>query len=612
MKYIKTIFSVILFFMCSAVFGQNTFVVETPRVVGEGEQFKIVFVADGEMESFNGPIFSGAEVLAGPFPSRMTSVQIINGKREDNIQISYSYVIRPTGAENIKIGSAQATIGGKTYTTNEVTVEVVKDGSSAGGQSANSSNNNSATAQSSSNNGSVTNEDLFLRINFSKNKVVKGEPIIATLKIYTRVPISNFEDVKFPVFNGFWSQEIETPQNISFERESVNNKIYEAATIRKYLLLPQKTGDIKIEPAEIVCLVPVRTAGSRGRSVFDDFFDSGYETLKKRIVSNAAGIDVSPLPSGAPASFGGGVGNFNMNVKLSRDNIKAHEAASLIVDISGSGNLNLIETPNVELPADFELYDVKTENNFTNRMNGISGSKRFEFPFIPRSAGEFVIPPIEYSFYDIKTKKYVTLQSDSLFINVGKGDANAVNNAVSHGLTKQAITNLGEDIRYIKTGNAGLSKKGEFFITSFIYYISLLCVVAIFAALFIVIRKRIKLRGDVVRTKNRKANKVAKQRLKLANSYLNQNLYSPFYEELHKALLGYISDKLGIQFADMQRDKILETLEAKGVSKENADSFMGLLDDCEMARYSQAGGNGEMNVQFNKAMEVISNLENKL
>jgi hypothetical protein len=598
--------------MCSAVFGQNTFVVETPRVVGEGEQFKIVFVADGEMESFNGPIFSGAEVLAGPFPSRMTSVQIINGKREDNIQISYSYVIRPTGAENIKIGSAQATIGGKTYTTNEVTVEVVKDGSSAGGQSANSSNNNSATAQSSSNNGSVTNEDLFLRINFSKNKVVKGEPIIATLKIYTRVPISNFEDVKFPVFNGFWSQEIETPQNISFERESVNNKIYEAATIRKYLLLPQKTGDIKIEPAEIVCLVPVRTAGSRGRSVFDDFFDSGYETLKKRIVSNAAGIDVSPLPSGAPASFGGGVGNFNMNVKLSRDNIKAHEAASLIVDISGSGNLNLIETPNVELPADFELYDVKTENNFTNRMNGISGSKRFEFPFIPRSAGEFVIPPIEYSFYDIKTKKYVTLQSDSLFINVGKGDANAVNNAVSHGLTKQAITNLGEDIRYIKTGNAGLSKKGEFFITSFIYYISLLCVVAIFAALFIVIRKRIKLRGDVVRTKNRKANKVAKQRLKLANSYLNQNLYSPFYEELHKALLGYISDKLGIQFADMQRDKILETLEAKGVSKENADSFMGLLDDCEMARYSQAGGNGEMNVQFNKAMEVISNLENKL
>ena len=453
---------------------------------------------------------------------------------------------------------------------------------------------------------------MFLKLTFSKTNVVKGEPIIATLKLYTKVPIAGFEDIKFPVFDGFWNQEIETPQNINFVRENVDNQIYNSAVLRKYMLLPQQTGTLTIKPAEMICQVQVRSAYSGGRSIFDDFFDSGYQVVKKRVNSGEAKIKVSPLPAGAPVAFGGGVGDFKLNVSLSRDSVKAHEAGSVIVTVSGSGNLNLIEAPKVELPADFELYDVKTSNNYSYGGNGISGSKTFEFPFIPRSEGVFEIPPVEYAFYDVKSGKYVTLKSLPVSIKVAKGDGHVSSGSLVQGISKQAVATLGEDIRYILQGSPALAGKGKFFIGSIGFFIAVLAIVLVYAVLYYALQKRAKLRGDVVRTRNRKANKVARKRLKVAQDYLAQNLRSPFYEEMHKALLGYISDKLAIQFADMQRDTIKETMELKGVSQANIADFMQLLEDCEMARYSIGGEPGEMSAQYEKAVKVISNLEGEL
>ena len=611
MRYLKGVFTVLLLLVGSVVFAQNTFVVDAPKVVGQDEAFRVVFTADGEITDFVAPQFSGLEVLAGPSQSKMMSTQYINGKSTKSVEISYTYIVRPVAEGVAKISAASATIGGKVYSTKELQVEVVKGAAANGGsQQQQGQVTGNAQQQPRQASGEVSSRDVFLQLSFSKTKVVKGEPIIATLKLYTKVGIAGFEDIKFPVFDGFWSQEIEAPQNINFVRENVDNQIYSAAVLRKYVLLPQQTGDLTVKPAEMICQVQVMTA-PRGRSIFDDFFDQGYQIVKKRVNSGNAVIKVSPLPAGAPASFGQGVGNFSLKVALSRDSVKAHEAGSVIVTVQGTGNLNLIEAPKVQLPADFELYDVKTSNSYSYGANGISGSKSFEFPFIPRSEGVFEIPPVEYSYYDIKQGKYVTLKSEPVEVNVAKGDGIAAGTVVQ-GISKQAVASLGEDIRYILQGAAGLGKKGHFFVGSWLFFVLLALLVAVYAVLYWALKKRAKLRGDVVRTRNKKANKVARTRLKLAKSYMEQNLRSPFYEEVHKALLGYISDKLAIQFADMQRDTIKETMEAKKVSEANIAAFLQVLEDCEMARYSFGGDQGEISSQYGKAVEIISALEDEL
>ena len=613
MRDLRKVFLILLLLVGYTAVAQNTFTVDAPRVVGQDEIFRVVYTADGEITDFTNPTVTGAEILAGPSPSRMQSTQIINGQRTERLEISYTFILRPTGAGTAKISQASASIGGKVYTTKEISIEVVKGEASQNGsqqQSGAVTGNTQSGNRSSA--GEVSAKDVFLKLSFSKTKVVKGEPIVATLKLYTRVPIAGFEDIKFPVFNGFWSQEIETPQNINFVRENVDGQIYNSAVLRKYMLLPQQTGDLAIKPAEMICQVQVRTASTGGRSIFDDFFDSGYQVVKKRVNSGETSIKVSPLPAGAPASFGQGVGNFTLSVALSRDSVKAHEAGSVIVKVEGTGNLNLIEAPKVELPADFELYDMKSSNNYSYGSNGISGSKTFEFPFIPRSEGVFEVPPVEYSYYDIKTNKYVTLKSLPVSIKVLKGDSQVGTGSLIQGISKQAVANLGEDIRYILQGNPAFSAKGKFFVGSVAFFVVLVLIALMYVVLHYFLQKRAKLKGDVVRTRNRKANKVARMRLKLANSYMEQSLRSPFYEELHKALLGYISDKLAIQFADMQRDTIKETLENKKVSQSNIADFMQLLEDCEMARYSMESGAGEMSAQYQKAISVISNLEGEL
>lgn len=609
MRYLKGVLFALFLLVGSMAFAQNTFIVDAPRVVGLGEIFRVVFSADGEITDFTSPQFEGVEVLAGPSPSKMTSTQIINGKRSESVEMSYTFIVRPTGVGVAKILSASATINGKVYSTGEVSIEVVK-GDAADGGSQQQQGQVTGEAQQRQSASEVSGKDIFLSLAFSKTKVVKGEPIIATLKLYTRVGIAGFEDIKFPVFDGFWSQEIETPQNINFVRENVDGQIYNGAVLRKYVLLPQQTGELAVQPAEMICQVQVMTS-PRGRSIFDDFFDQGYQIVKKRVNSGNAKIKVSPLPAGAPASFGQGVGTFSMKVALSRDSVKAHEAGSVIVTVQGTGNLNLIETPKLQLPADFEQYDVKTTNSYSYGANGISGSKSFEFPFIPRSEGVFEIPPVEYSYYDIKQGKYVTLKSAPVEVKVAKGDGVAAGTLVQ-GISKQSVATLGEDIRYILQGAAGLGKKGHFFVGSWLFFVLLALLAAVYAVLYWALKKQAKLRGDVVRTRNKKANKVARTRLKLAKSYMEQNLRSPFYEEVHKALLGYISDKLAIQFADMQRDTIKETMEAKGVSEANIAAFLQVLEDCEMARYSFGGDSGEISTQYGKAVEIISALEDEL
>ncbi|HNY04998.1 MAG TPA: BatD family protein [Candidatus Egerieousia sp.] len=619
----RILFTVIAAMFFVTVFSGNkamaqSFVLNAPRVVGQNEQFTIAFSSNGDVDNFNAPSISGASVLAGPSKSSYSSMQIINGRRTDSHEVTYTYVLQAGSSGTVRISAASANVSGRSMSTRPVSISIVAGASSQSGQqSSGYSGGNSGSRQQADNDYGYSTPvssgkaDVFMRLDLNKTKVVKGEPIIATLKIYTRSNITGFEDIKFPVFNGFWSQEIETPQNINFTRERVGNQIYSSAVLRKYMLLPQQTGKLTINPAELVCQVQVVSSQRRSRNLFDDFFDSdAYSLVKKKVATGRATVYVSPLPGNAPASFGGGVGNFSMSARLTRQDIKSNEAASLIIDINGTGNLNLISAPAVTLPSDFEKYDVKTTNSFTNGASGASGKKTFEFPFIPRSEGKFTIPQIDYSYYDISQGRYVTLHAGPITVNVTKGTAS--NSSYVTAANQQQVSNIGEDIRYIANGSPRLAKKGSFLIVSWLFYFIFVLILAAFYGLYRYLKNLVAINGDILRSKNKRANKVAKSRLKLAQTYLGQNKVQEFYEELHKALLGYISDKLSIQFADMQRDTIESTLEEKKIGKDEITGFMKLLDDCEMVRYSPEGAAGAMDAQYENGVKIISDLENKL
>lgn len=608
----------------SGIWAQNSFKVEAPNVVGEGERFLVKFVANGEVSNFNPPSFSGADVIAGPTTSTSWSSTIINGKRSSSYTKTYTYVLEASDQETVSVSSASAEIEGTVYTTKSLSIEVVK-GSSSQSSATQGQNQQQASGQPSAASSQPQNRsqdydddpgitygkaDLFLRLSLNKTKVFKGEPITAVLKIYTRSNIVGFDDIKWPVFNGFWSEETEAPQNLNFVREKVGNQIYNSAVIRRYMLMPQKSGALTIDPAEMVCQVEVASR-PRGRSILDDFFDMvDHNYVKKRLSTGKITVNVSEIPSGAPSNFGGGVGKLNMTARLTKDSLNANEAASLIIELSGSGNLNLIQNPTVVFPSDFERYDAKSSNSFSNSAEGYTGKKTIEYPFIPRGEGVYEIPPIHYSYFDLGQRQYRTLTTDTIIVKVGKGTSQNTGGMYIP-QTQKTVNNLGEDIRYIKTSMP--SMKGEnFLVFNWIYYV----IAAVLAGLFFLVTKlmkdRIALRKDVVRSRNRKANKVARQRLRQAQAFLSQNKVQEFYEELHKAILGYTADKLSIQRSDLQRDIIQETLLSRNVPQEDVNSLIALLDDCEMVRYSPEGAAGAMDAQYRKAAELISGFENKL
>jgi hypothetical protein len=597
-RFKKVILALATLFFGAALYAQTSLTVDVPRVVESGESFRLVYTVNAEPSSFNPPTtFAGLDLLAGPSQSRMSSTQIINGKRTESFQISYTYILQASSEGKYTIPSASVIVDGKTYSSQSVVVEVVK------------SEGKSAKSDSGTTTGTVSSDDLFIRVFVNKNRVVKGEPLTATIKLYTRVSISGFEDVRFPSFNGFWSQETETPQNIEFVRENIDGKIYNAALLRRYLLVPQQSGSLTIDPVEMICQVQIRSSTATSRSIFDDFFDS-YQTLRKRVSSTAVRVTVDALPPGAPESFLGGVGEFSLKSSLSRDSVNANEALSLLVTVTGTGNINLIETPKVEIPNGIEVYDTKISDNSSRGSGGASGSKQYEFPLIPRGPGVYTIPGVEFSYFDIAKRRYVTLRSQDMVLRVGRDSGGgATGTSLSLGVNRQVVRSISDDIRYIHTKSAKLRKGNQFFFASLSYFISLIALVLLFFVMERVLSKRIERNRDVAGVKNRRANKVARTRLRNAESLLKQGLYTGFYEELHRAVLGYISDKLNLSFVDLSRDKIKSALDLKRVRPEHSEELLSLLEQCEYARYAPDPGGGEMESNYTRAMNLISRME---
>lgn len=607
MKRILSIL-IVLASALTAAFAQTSVKVQAPNLVALDEQFNISFVISGEdsPSSFEWEPGDDFQLVWGPQKGTSTSVSIVNGQRSKSSQTTYTYILLPRKTGKFTLRPGTATVKGEKFSSKAASIEVVANGAKpSGGQQAQEDAGREQSARQQQT-GTVSAEDMFLRMSVSKTRAVVGETLTATLKLYQRVNIAGFEDVKFPTFSGFWSQETFSPTNIDFTRESVDGNIYNAAVLRSWALIPQQAGDLKIDPTELVCLVNVRAQHQSSGSIFDSFFQDDYQTIRKRVTAGAVTVHVSKLPAGAPESFTGGVGNFKMNAELTKDSLQVHDAASLKVTVTGKGNITLLEAPKVAFPSDFEVYDTKSTD--------ASGAKVFEYPFIPRSHGDFVIGPVEFTYYDVSAGKYVTQKSPEMHVRVAKGEGSATpsdgsGQLVAAPANRKDVRDVGTDIRYIATAVPAFSRKGWTFAGSPMFWILFALIVLAAVVAWFALRGVAARRADVVGTKRRGATKMARRRLSQAGDYLSKDLYTAFYEELHKALLGFVSDKLSMDATDMTKENIGERLRSRGVSDSLADEFIGLLDACEFARYSPSAGHDAMNAHYETAVSSISAID---
>ena len=597
--------------MALPLWAQSAIRVEVHNIVELSERFNVVFVVEGEHapSDFEWSAGDDFSIVWGPQKGSSTSIQIVNGKTTRNSQTSYTYILQARKTGTFTLPPASAKVRGNAIQSKAVSVQVVDNGSrpSQGASADDTQQEGAANARQQRS----EEPDIFMRLSLSRSSVVVGEPVTATLKIYHRTNLVGFENAKFPSFNGFWSQEVESPSNIEFQREQVDGKMYNAAVLRRWVIIPQKAGDQTLDPAEIVCLVNTQRRRSTG-SIFDDFFENDYVTTRQRVYTGAPTLHVSALPAGAPASFGGGVGNFTVQARLSKDSLKTHDAASLLVTISGKGNIALLEAPKLNFPPDFEVYDVRTTVN--TDKSGTSGSKTFEYPFIPRSPGDFTIAPVKYGFYDVSARRYQTASTDSLHLSVarGAGSASSVpDSGSSLVVDRKGVKNLGDDIRFIRS-RTDLGEGRDFLVYSPVWWGCIVLLLLLGLGFYLGFRKVAARRADVAGTRNRKATRMAMKRLSQAHDFLQKNLYTAFYEELHRSLLGFVGDKLSMDMAEQNKENIGEALREGGVSAETADGFTALLDACEFARYSPDAGHEAMAAHYDQAVALITTIDSSM
>ncbi len=573
-----------------------------PSVVEVGEYFRVTYTLNQKGESFTGPTMSDF-VASGPMVSTSMSTQFINGQVSRSTTYSYVYTVQAQKEGKFRIPPASVNVGGKSYSSNEINIEVLKGNPANTQQRAAQSRN---PQQTSSSNQEISSEDLFVRVILDKTSVYKGEQIFATIKVYTRVNLSRFGEIKLPSFKGFWSQEIKIPEQISLVRENYEGRIYNVGTIKKSILVPQQVGEIIIEPFELECFINVQ---SRSRSIFDDFFGS-YETAKKQLISPEVKVNVKNLPAGAPDSFGGAVGQFSLSSSINQTQIKANEALNYKVSIKGKGNFMLINTPEITFPPDFEVYDPKQTNNYSTTENGISGEKSFEILAIPRFGGTYDIPSSSFTYFDPVSNSYKTLNTNAYTIQVEQVEGLESNQMITRSSGTE-IRMLGQDIRYIKTGTIRLKTPGTLWSNSSWFYFLFLISLLTSTAAFIILLNRQRKRADIVGLRSKQAGRVSLKRLKRAKEALKRNNKEEFLDEILKATWGYLGDKLGIDPSGYKRELIENYFDKNHQIEDIKDQVFQLLDKCEYIRYAPGGQSDELDKIFDEAELLLNNLESQ-
>ncbi|MGB0882600.1 MAG: BatD family protein [Vicingaceae bacterium] len=589
----------ILFFLAvllvSYSYGQDvTFTAAASHTkVKTGDRFKIEFTANAEVSNFRAPKLSNFRVLSGP--NQSTQMSWVNGKTSSSI--SYSYILMAVKEGEFTIGPAVAAANGKAIKTNSLKIKVGKGvkvqqgGSQAGSQTKS---------------GGSASDELFIRSTVNRRKVYQGEQIIATYKLYTRVGLAGNELVKNADLNGFWSQEIDFGEAV-WTKEIIGGYRYSVAKIREIVLFPQRSGELEIDPLQMKFIVQKRVQGG-GQSMFDQFFGR-VENVEYDLKSKPIKITVLPHPANAPEDFTNAVGKLDMKVDVSANEVKANEAINIKIKISGKGNLPLIDVPELSFPSDFETYDPKINDNVKTTIAGVSGSKEFDYLVIPRHPGKFKLDPITFSYFDPSTKKYKTIASDPIEINVLKGDGTAAENIV-YSSNKEDIKVLGNDIRYIHTNNIEFSQSNKAFYGSWKFYLALLLAPLLFIVTFIFRNKIRAANSDVVGMKKKKAGKIAAKFLKSAKASLEANNTKAFYEDISKALFGYISDKLHIPAAELNQNNIKEKLNTLKVNESTSKALIETIELCDMARFAPVSIS-EQEV-YNKAESIINQIEGEV
>jgi hypothetical protein len=585
------------------------FTASAPRVVEVGEQFEITYTLNAEPTGFRPPEFKGLSLIGGPSRSNSTSIQYINGKVTQNVTYSYSYYFTATKPGTYTIDPAKATVDGKSYLSNALTIEVAGGGS---GSSAGASSAQSAPAKGNSSNqdevvAEAGNDDIFVRILVDRTNVYQGEHIVATIKLYSKLNISSIEKVDYPLFDGFFRQDIETPPLQKLEREVVNGQVYGIGVLQRMVLIPQKSGQITIDPFSLQATVQIPVS-QRQRSIWDDFWGPQVKEVHKKIQSKPVKITVKPLPGNAPVNFKGAVGNYTFKVSLDKQNVKTNDAINLKVTISGNGNLKIIQPFDIKFPSDFETYDPKVSVNTKATLNGIEGTKSFEYLIIPRHSGTYKIPPIEFVWFDTQSKQYKSVSSEEFTINVEKSE-NEGKTTIVQGVDKEDVKFIGKDIQFIKIKANAFHPRGRYIVAAPLFWLLYLLSLLLFIIIVIALRRHITTNADTTAVKLKKANKIAVKRLQTANEYLAANKQEEFYENVLKALWGYLSDKFIIPTAELSRDKVYEVSAQHNIQGEIIDELMKIIDHCEFARYAPAQKSSEMKDVYDNAIEIISKIE---
>lgn len=582
----------------------------TPDAVAVGDQIRLSYtVTTQKVKDFRAPSIKGFDVLMGPSRSQQSSVQIINGRTTSTSSITFTYILLATAEGTFTIPGATIVADGNQLISNSVKISVLP-ADQGGAQQQGGAGAGGSASRSSSSGTAISATDLFITATAAKTKVYEQEAFLLTYKIYTLVDLRGFDNVKLPDFKGFHSQEVELPDNRRWSLEHYKGRNYRTTVYRQFVLFPQQSGKLTIEPARFDASVAKATHVD---DPFEAFFNGGtnYVEVKKSLLTPKLNIEVKPLPAGKPAGFSGGVGEFAIKSAISTTGLKTNDAVTLKLVISGVGNLKLLSTPEVKFPEDFEIYDPKVDNQSKLTTQGLSGTKTIEYLAIPRTAGTYKIPAVSFSYFDVKSQSYQTLTTEAYELKVAKGAGSAATTAANF-TDKEALKVLNEDIRFIKQNPVNLTPRGSYFFGTWQYTACYAVPLLLFILILALYRKQIAANANVARMKTKKANKVATRRLKNAGQLLRAGQRDAFYDEVLKALWGYISDKLSIPVSQLSKDNIEEKLARHGVDEVLISEFIGALNSCEFARFAPGDANAAMDSVYSASMEVISKMENSI
>lgn len=615
---------VILFLMLSPLWlwaqDDPTLTVSAKKQVMVGERFQVVFSANADGRNFTAPSFEGFTVVGGPFTSTSSSIQMVNGSVTRTTTNSYTFALQAYKEGTFRVGPASLNVKGTKITSEPFDIKVVPDDGSHATPSGGGASSGQSQAQQNTNDPQVSGKDLFLRVVPSKKSAYVGEQVVLTYKLYTKVPVSSLSVVKAPSYAGFWTKDISdnTGGTLHQSSEYINGIEYTSAEIQKVVVAPQRAGKLTLDPMVIECIAQIRRENNRQRSMdpFEEFFNDPFfnrniTNVKKELTSNSFVLEVKSLPeANKPASFAGAVGNYNFKSDIDMTELKTNEAFTLTYTVSGTGNIELLQMPEPVFPPDFEVYDPKITTSTDVTANGLSGTKKAEYLVIPRRAGSFTVPVVEFSFFNPSNGVYQTLSSKPYEIQVEKGRDDEGGGIYAS--NQEDIKYLGNDIRHIMTGDPHLRPQRSAFFGSSAYYVALLALLLAFILLLILLKNREKMEKDTAATRNRKADKVARGRLKRAAQFLKEKDQDKFYVEMSQALWGYIADKLGIERSKLSMDTVSETMKEKSVPDELTQQFVDTLNSCEFARFAPGSAEEKMDDLYQRGIEVISKAEKVL